>query len=489
MTINSNQIQSIVDKVMDKLASDGEINPDSKEKWKNSPGTSTFSATSTGNKGVYNNVTDAVESAKIAYNRLNDLPLKLRAKIIESIREASRKHCNTFAKMAYEETGLGRYEDKIKKNTLVIEATPGIEDIQPLAFSGDNGMTLVEWAPYGVIGSITPCTNPTETIICNAIGMIAAGNSVVFNGHPSAKKTSNFCINVLNEAITSVGGPPDLLTCIGEPTIKSAQDLMDHPGIRMLVVTGGGGVVKAAMQTGKKCIAAGPGNPPAVVDETADIAKAARDIVAGASLDNNVICIAEKEIIVVDSVADEFIKEMEKAGCYLLNSFQTEKLRKVILPEMYPDGKHGVVNRKFVGKNPSVFLREIGVNVSDDIRLAIAEVDKNHPFVWSEMLTPVMPIVRVKNVDEAIDLAYEVEQGNFHTATMHSKNIDKLSKMARKCNTSIFVKNAPSYAGLGFGGEGFTSFTIASPTGEGLTSAKNFGRERRCTLADYFRII
>jgi len=393
MTINSNQIQSIVDKVMDKLASEGEVTQDSKEKWKDSPSTSTYSAARTGNKGVYNSVTDAVESAKIAYNRLNELPLSLRAKIIESIRQTSRKHCKDFARMAHEETGLGRYEDKIKKNTLVIESTPGIEDIKPLAFSGDHGMTLVEWAPYGVIGSITPCTNPTETIICNSIGMIAAGNSVVFNGHPSAKNTSNFCINVLNEAIISVGGPPDLLTCIGEPTIQSAQDLMNNPGIRMLVVTGGGGVVKAAMQTGKKCIAAGPGNPPAVVDETADLAKAARDITNGASLDNNVICIAEKEIIVVDSVADQFIKEMVKAGCYLLNSFQTEKLRKVILPEMYPDGKHGVVNRDFVGKNPSVFLREIGVNVGDEIRLAIAEVDRNHPFVWSEMLTPVMKLL------------------------------------------------------------------------------------------------
>ena len=486
MSINSNEIQSIVDKVMNKLAAEGEASPDSKQKW-SSTASSTY--TSGSNKGVYSNVNEAVEAAKVAYNQLNNMSLEIRGKMIEAIRAYSRKNVDVLSQMAHDETGLGRPEDKIHKNNLVIEATPGIEDIKPIAFSGDKGLTVVEWAPYGVIGSITPCTNPTETIICNAIGMIAAGNSVVFNAHPAAKKTSSYCINVLNDAITSVGGPPDLLTCIGEPTIQSAQELMNHPGIRMLVVTGGGAVVKAAMSTGKKCIAAGPGNPPAVVDETADIPKAARDIVAGASLDNNVICIAEKETIVVESVADQLVSEMVKAGCYKLNTFQTEKLRKLILPELYPDGKHGAPNRKFVGKKPADFLREIGINVSDDIRLAIAEVDKDHPFVWSEMLTPIMPIVRVKDVDQAIDLAYEVEQGNFHTATMHSKNIDKLSKMARKCNCSIFVKNAPSYAGLGYGGEGFTSFTIASPTGEGLTTAKDFARERRCTLADYFRII
>lgn len=491
MSIDSNQIKAIVNQVMDKLATEGEVSPDRKDQWKNtSSGESSGSVYSAGaGKGVYSSVNEAVEAARIAYIRLNELSLKQRGKIIDAIRQYCRNNVHEFAKRAVEETGLGRYEDKIKKNELVIEKTPGIENVTPVAVTGDDGLTITEWAPYGVIGSITPCTNPTETIICNAIGMIAAGNSVVFNTHPTAKNLSAFCIQVLNEAITSAGGPPDLLTCIATPTIQSAQDLMKHPNIRMMVVTGGGAVVDAAMASGKKCIAGGPGNPPAVVDETADIPKAARDIVAGASLDNNVICIAEKEVIVVESVADQLIKEMQKANCYLLNSYQAEKLRKVVLPELYPDGKHGKINRKFVGRNPSVILREIGIHVGDEIRLAIAEVDRNHPFVWSEMLMPVMGIVRVKNVHEAIDLAYEVEQNNFHTATMHSKNIEMLSKMARKCNTSIFVKNAPSYAGLGFGGEGCTSFTIASPTGEGLTTAKDFGRERRCTLADYFRII
>lgn len=492
MSINSNEIQSIVDKVMNKLVAEGEATPSSKTKWDGAstmPASSSDPSYSPSGYGIFSNVSEAVEAAKVAYNALNNLPLSLRKDIIEAIRETSRKHTKDLSIMAYEETGLGRWEDKIKKNTLAIEASPGVEDIQPLAFSGDYGLTLTEWAPYGVIGSITPCTNPTETIICNAIGMISAGNSVVFNAHPAAKKTSAFCIKVLNEAIVSVGGPANLLCCIEVPTIQSAQEIMTHPGVRLLVVTGGGAVVKAAMATGKKCIAAGPGNPPAVVDETADIAKAAKDIVDGASLDNNVICIAEKEVIVVESVADQLIKEMVKNNCYLLNSLQTEKLRKAAIPELKPDGLSGYPNRKYVGKNPSFFLRDIGVNVGDEIRLAICDVDRNHPFVRSELLTPIMPIVRVKNVDEAIDLAYEVELNNFHTATMHSKNIEKLSKMARKCNTSIFVKNAPSYAGLGFGGEGFTSFTIASPTGEGLTSAKDFGRERRCTLADYFRII
>lgn len=489
MSINSDEIQSIVNKVMNKLASEGEALPGNSDKWKHTVASSDRTFSYNSNKGVYNNVNESVEAARMAFNQLNNLSLDLRAQIINAMREYCRKHVNEFSRMAAEETGLGRWEDKIKKNMLVINSTPGVEDIKPVSFTGDKGLTLVELAPYGVIGSITPCTNPTETIICNAIGMVAAGNSVVFNAHPTAKKCSSFCIEVLNEAITSVGGPPGLLTCIAEPTIQSAQEIMKHPNIRLLVVTGGGAVVKEAMRSGKKCIAAGPGNPPAVVDETADIAKAAKDIVDGASLDNNIICIAEKEIIVVSSVADQLINEMKNYGCYVLSNYQIERVRKLIVPELYPDKKRGIVNRKFIGKNAAVILKEIGVEVGDDIRLAIAEVDRDHPFVWTELLMPVIPLVRVRNADEAIDFAYEAEQGYFHTAIMHSRNINNLSKMAKKCNASIFVKNAPSYAGLGLGGEGFTSFTIASPTGEGLTSAKSFARERRCTLADYFRII
>lgn len=438
--------------------------------------------------GIFTDVNEAVEAAKVAFGELEQ-SIDLRNKLIAAIRKTAKKHAKIFARMAWEETGYGRYEDKIAKNMLVIEKTPGIEQIEPRAFTGETGTTLIEYAPYGVIAAVTPSTNPSETVINNSINMIAAGNSVVFCPHPSANKTTCYAVSVLNEAIVAAGGPRNLLTCLDKPSKEESQQLMIHPEIKLNVVTGGGGVVKRAMQSGKRCIAAGPGNPPVVVDETADIAKAARDIVAGASLDNGIICIAEKEVIVVDTVADQLIREMKKAGCYQINSLQAQALKKVLLSDIQPNGKHGTPNRNFVGKNPSVILKEIGVEVSDDVRLIIFETNKNNPFVWSETLMPVLPIVRVKNSDEAIDFAVEVEQGYHHTASIHSKNIDTISKMAKLSNTSIFVANAATSAGLGFGGEGYTSFTISSPTGEGLSTAKTFSRERRCTIAGSFRII
>lgn len=442
-----------------------------------------------GQDGLYPDVDSAIAAAAAAQKRLADLPLERRAALIAAMRQAVMENAQVLARAAWQETGMGRWQDKLEKNLLVAERTPGTELLQATAWSGDRGLTLVELAPYGVIGAITPSTNPTSTIICNAIGMVAAGNAAVFNAHPAAKSCSAQTVQVLNQAICRAGGPPDLITCPAEPTIESAQALMRHPGIRLLVVTGGPGVVREAMHSGKKAICAGPGNPPVVVDETADLEQAARDIVKGASFDNNVVCILEKEIIAVETIADQLKAIMLRRGAVEINPWQLSRLMKVILAEDHGPGRHGVVNKAFVGKSPGVILREIGVSVDDSVRLVVAETDAQHPLVWTEQLMPIIPLVRVRCADEAIDLARAVEQGMGHTAMMHSKNLDALSRMAREINTSIFVKNGPSLAGLGFGGEGFTSFSIASPTGEGLTCALHFTRVRRCTLVDSFRIV
>ncbi|MDO9153685.1 MAG: aldehyde dehydrogenase EutE [Paludibacter sp.] len=439
--------------------------------------------------GVFSNINTAILAAEKAYEIFNKLSLEIRKDIITSIRKISLENVEVLSKMAWEETGMGRYEDKIVKNNLGIHKTPGVEDIMPEAFSDEHGLTIVEKAPFGIIGSITPSTNPTVTIISNAIGMIAAGNAVVFNPHPSAKKVSAFLINLLNKAIVNAGGPENLLTCIEEPTIESAKDLMSNEKIAILVVTGGPAVVRVAMNSGKKVIAAGPGNPPCVVDETADIPKAAKDIVAGASFDNNVICICEKEVIVVASVADYLKAEMKNNNCVELNQEQIKKITELVIADPGRKGHEGAANKEFVGKNAEYIAKRINLEVPTSTRLLICEVDKNHPLVWTEQLMPVMPIVRVGNVDDAIDLAVECEHGFKHTAIMHSLNIAKLSKMARIMNCSIFIKNGPSYAGLGHGGAGFASFTIASPTGDGVTRARTFTRERRCTIVDYFRIV
>lgn len=441
------------------------------------------------NRGVFTDIQQAIDAALLAFSENGHLTLETRKNFITNIRKICLANVEVMSRMAQEETGMGRWEDKVIKNELGIHKTPGVEDLVPEAFSDDFGLTLVERAPYGVIGSITPSTNPTVSIISNAIGMIAGGNAVVFNPHPAAKKVSAFVVGLINKAIVEAGGPANLVCCIAEPTIESAKALMTHPRIALMAVTGGPAVVKVAMNSGKKVIAAGPGNPPCVVDETADLVKAGKDIVAGASFDNNVICICEKEIIVVASVADRLKEELKKNGAYELNEDQVKKITELVIAEPGGPGNEGASNKTFVGKNADFIAKHIGLTVPPETRLLLCEVGREHPLLWTEQLMPVMPLVRVKDVDVAIDLAVEVEHGFRHTAIMHSLNIAKLSKMAKAMNCSIFIKNGPSYAGLGHGGAGFASFTIASPTGEGVTRARTFTRERRCTLVDYFRII
>jgi len=438
--------------------------------------------------GMFATVDEAVAAAAKAQPVFVALPLAQRACIIAAIRTTMLESCEALAQAAYRETGLGRVEDKIVKNRLVTERTAGIEELYPQAVTGDYGLTITEPAPFGVIGAITPCTNPTSTIICNAIGMLAAGNSVVFNAHPSAKACSAQTVALLNRAITGAGGPPNVVTCVSNPTIESAQELMRHRGVRLLVVTGGGAVVKAAMASGKRAICAGPGNPPAVVDETADVDKAGRDIVLGASTDNNIICVDEKETICVASVADQLVKAMTANGAVVVGPHLLPKLEALIFTEQHGPRQHAVINKELIGKNAADILARIGLSVPASTRLGIVEVDVNHPLLWTEQMMPIMPICRVRSADTAIDLAVEVEGGNRHTAVMHSRNIDALSRMAKACDCSIFVKNGRSQAGLGLDGEGYCSFTIASPTGEGMTGPRSFSRLRRCTMVDHFRI-
>lgn len=440
-------------------------------------------------ENLFPDVDSAVAAAQKAFQQLNDLPLELREHMIAHIRRSMRENAQVLAHEAWQETGMGRYEDKTQKNLLNANKAPGTEVLDPRAWTGDNGLTLVEFAPYGVIGSIIPSTNPTSTVICNSISMIAAGNAVVFNAHPGARNCSNHTVQLVNEAIIEAGGPANLVSAIAEPTIETAQQIMTHKDIRLLTVTGGIGVVREAMKSGKRAICAGPGNPPVVVDESADLAQAGRDIVRGASFDNNIICTDEKGVFAVDMIVDQLKTEMLKHGAYEIDNRQLDQLLKLLFTDTPAPGRHGTMNKEFIGKNANVLLKQIGIEVGDEIRLVIAEVPAEHPLVWSEQMMPIMPIVRMRDAYEAIDLAKRSEHGFRHTAVMHSKNLDHLDRMARVMDCSIFVKNASAFAGIGNGGEGFCSMTIASPTGEGITNPISFSRIRRCTLKDSFRIV
>ena len=437
-------------------------------------------------KGVFTNMTDALNAVNKAYKQLKGYTVAQREEMIKNIRRLTLEEAEVMAELGVKETGMGNVHDKIIKHQLVAKKTPGTEDLKPVAMTGDEGLTLVEMAPYGVIGSITPSTNPSETVICNSMGMIAGGNAVVFNPHPNAKDTANYAVDLVNRAVLEAGGPENLVVSVENPTKESSDEMMQSPIVRMLVATGGPGVVKALLSSGKKAIGAGAGNPPVIVDDTADVYKAAKDIVDGSSFDNNLPCIAEKECFALKNIADILISEMQKHGAYLLKGAEIDKLMELCL--VNKNGKYDI-NKKWVGKDAVKFLAALGIEAPKGTKLIICETDANHPFVQVEMMMPILAIVRVDNIDEAIELAVQAEHGNRHSAHIHSKNVDTLTRFAREVETTIFVKNAPSYAGIGAGGEGYTTFTIAGPTGEGLTAAHSFTRSRRCVLVDGFHIV
>lgn len=466
MNIDKELVEKLVTKVIEQIDDGKEI-------------------TTAGDCGVFETMDEAVNAADIAQKKYLSCSMADRDQYVQAIRQVVLKKENLefISKAAVDETGMGGYEYKVIKNTLAANKTPGIEDLTTEALSGDDGLTLVEYSPFGVIGSITPTTNPTETVICNSIGMLAAGNSVVFSPHPRAKGVTLFLIKAINRTLKEAGAPDNLVVTVKEPSIDNTNAMMNHPKVRMLVATGGPGIVKTVLSSGKKAIGAGAGNPPVVVDETADIEKAAQDIIDGCSFDNNLPCIAEKEIIAVDCIADYLIFNMKKCGAY---EIKDAKIIDRLVDLVTKEGKGP--KTEFVGKSARYILDKAGICVNDDIKIILMETDECHPFVQEELMMPILPLVRVPNVDDAIDMAIRVEHGFRHTAIMHSRNVEKLTKMAKLMQTTIFVKNGPSYAGIGVGGMGHTTFTIAGPTGEGLTSAKSFARKRKCVLVGGFDV-
>ena len=457
MSVDERMVHDIVQKVMANMQISGSVS---------------------GMHGVFKDMNDAINASIEAQKKVCTMTLDQREQIISLIRKKTHENAEILANMGVNETGMGNVGDKILKHHLTADKVPGTEDISTIAWSGDRGLTLVEMGPFGVIGAITPATNPSETVICNCIGMLAGGNTVVFNPHPNAKKTTIYTINMINEASIEAGGPDNIAVTVEAPTLDTSAIMMKHPSIHLLVATGGPGVVTAVLSSGKRAIGAGAGNPPVLVDETADIRKAAQDIVNGCTFDNNLPCIAEKEIVAVSSIVDELMHYLvTENDCYLASKEEQDKLTEVVLAG-------GKLNRKCVGRDARTLLSMIGVNAPANIRCIVFEGPKEHPLITTELMMPILGVVRARDFDDAVEQAVWLEHGNRHSAHIHSKNIDNITKYAKAIDTAILVKNAPSYAALGFGGEGYCTFTIASRTGEGLTCASTFTKRRRCVMAD-----
>ncbi len=438
-----------------------------------------------GRHGVFTCANEAIAAASDAYEQLRGCGLEDRKRIINHIRRISIDQCVELGTMEMEETKIGRLEHKIEKLKSLGERAPGVEFLRSECFSGDHGLAVIEHAPFGVIGAITPVTHSLPTITGNAVSMIAAGNTLVVNPHPSGKRVAAEGVRRFNAAIYRDLGIDNLVCVIAEPTLESADIIFKHRDIRLICVTGGAAVARAALNSGKRAIVAGPGNPPVVVDETADLDRAARAIILGGAYDNNLLCIAEKEVFVVAAVFDRMLEAMDRAGAVRLNSKEIAELtRHAMIRVGEGDHQHDAPAKDFLGQDATVLARGAGRTVSDDVTLLFGETDESNPFVAVEQMMPFVPFVRVRDIDEAVAKAKHYEHGFKHTSIIHSHDVRNMTKMGRALETTLFVKNGPCMAGLGMGGEGYCSFSIAGPTGEGITTPLTFTRERRCSMID-----
>ena len=477
MQVDQGTIEKVVREVLNRMGSGGVPGPVSGNGYR-------------GRNGIFSDVNEAVAAAREAFEELSRITLEGRKRIIDHIRRISIEQCVELGTMEMEETKIGRLDHKIVKQKGIGETAPGVEFLKSEVFSGDYGLAVIEHAPFGVIACITPVTHSLPTITCNSISMISSGNTLVINPHPSGKRVAAEGVRRFNEAIYRDLGVDNLICIIADPTIESANTLFQHPDINLISVTGGPGVARAAMQQAKRAIVAGPGNPPVVVDETADLDRAARSIIAGGAFDNNLLCIAEKEVFVVDSVFDKMMDAMERAGACRFNEREVAAFTDVAITSVGEGAeKHDVPSKEFLGKDPVVLARGIGRDISPEVELVFGETDYSNPFVPVEQMMPFIPFVRCRDVDQAIARAKESEHGFRHTALIHSNDVRNMTKMGRELDTTIFVKNGACLAGLGNGGEGYGSYSIAGPTGEGITTPMTFTRERRCTMVESLRIL
>ena len=441
------------------------------------------SSSDSGRFGQFTCADRAAAAARKAFEQLRTRSMDDRKKAIEHIRRISISQSVELGTMEMNETKIGRLKHKIEKLETLGRRAPGTEFLTTQAYSGDRGLAVIEHAPFGVVGAITPVTHSLPTITGNAVSMIAGGNTLVVNPHPSGRKVAAEGVKRFNQAIYEDIGIDNLICVITEPTLESASAIFKSRDVSLICVTGGPAVARAALNSGKRAIVAGPGNPPVVVDETADLDRAARSMIQGASFDNNLLCIAEKEVFVVDSVFDAMMAAMERAGAVRLNSSQIERLTAAAF-QTVGDDKHLAPTKELLGQDASKLAAAAGLQVDANVELIFGETPSNHPFVSVEQMMPFLPFVRCRNIDQAIELAQHYEHGYRHTSIIHSRNVNNMTKMARALDTTLFIKNGPCMAGLGLGGEGYLSFSIAGPTGEGVTTPLTFTRERRCSLID-----
>ena len=370
-------------------------------------------------------------------------------KIFKAAATAADKMRIPLARMAVEETGMGVMEDKIIKNHFASEYIynkyKNYKTCDIISEDKANGIKMVA-EPIGVIAAVIPTTNPTSTAIFKSLIALKTRNALVFSPHPRAKKCTIAAAKVVLDAAVKAGAPEGLISWIDEPSVALSNALMKHPDIDMILATGGPGMVTAAYSSGKPALGVGPGNTPAVIDETADIKMAVSSILLSKTFDNGMICASEQSVIVVDEVYEEVKKEFEYRGAYILNPEEREKVGKTVI-------QNGRVNAAIVGQPAAKIAEVAGISVPEDTKVLIGEVTdvcEEEPFAH-EKLSPVLAMYRASNFEAAVQTAYELVDfgGAGHTSVLYTdeRKTDRIDYFGRRLHTCRILINTPSSQG------------------------------------------
>lgn len=399
---------------------------------------------------ISNMIDDLVAKAKEASKEYMKLTQEQVDNIVKQMSMAGLEHHMELAKMAVEETGRGIYEDKITKNMFATEYIyHSIKYDKTVGVINENEEEGYEEIaePIGIIAGVTPVTNPTSTTMFKSLIAAKTRNVIIFGFHPSAQKCSVAAAKILRDAAIKAGAPENCILWIEEPSVTATTLLMNHPGVNLILATGGSGMVKSAYSCGKPALGVGPGNVPCYIDKTAKLKTSVNDLALSKSFDNGMICASEQSVIVDEEIKDEFERLMKKAGCYFLSEEETSRLRNT----MFIKEKDGALNSAIVGQSPYKIAGEAGIEVPKDTKVLVLKengVGIEYPFS-KEKLSPVLAYYIVKNSDEGIDLAEKLIEfgGMGHSAVIHSEDRDTIQKFAETVKVGRIIVNSPSTHG------------------------------------------
>lgn len=393
-------------------------------------------------------VRELIAKAKLAQKKLSEMSQSEIDKVVKAISESAYSNAEKLAKMAEEETGFGKWQDKIVKNTFASKGVyEYIKDLKTVGIiNEDKEKKIVEVAvPVGVIAGLIPSTNPTSTAIYKAMIAVKAGNSIVFSPHPNAKKCILETVRIISDAATAAGAPEGIIACMSIPTMEGTDQLMKHSDISLILATGGTPMVKAAYSSGNPAIGVGPGNGPAFIEKSADIALAVKRILDSKTFDNGTICASEQSIVVEACMKDKIVAELKVQGAYFLNKEEADILAGFIIRS------NGSMNPQIVGKSVEAIAKMANLNIPSGARVLIAEETKvGHKYPYSrEKLAPILGFYCEENWEKACERCIEIlnNEGAGHTLVIHSNNEAIIREFALKKPVSRLLVNTPGALG------------------------------------------